>query len=123
VAAVNTPASTWRDDLGRRLLAARKARDAVRVSALRTAMSAIDNAETPDGPVPSAGAIAESAAGVGSAEVARRLLSDSDVRALLRAEVDERLAAAKESADGGRTDRAADLRAEADVITEVLDAR
>ena len=123
MAAVSTPASAWRDDLGRQLLAARRARDAVRVAALRTAMSAIDNAETPDGPVPSAGAIADSAAGLGAAEVARRRLSDADVRAVLRAEIAERLSAAADLIAGGRADRAEDLRAEADVITRILDAR
>jgi uncharacterized protein len=105
------------------LLAARKARDTARVAALRTAMGAIDNAETPDGPVPSAGAIADSAMGLGSAEVPRKRLSDADVRSVLRAEVDERLVAAAEFTARGRADRAAELRAEADVIADVLGSR
>jgi uncharacterized protein YqeY len=70
------PATQWRDALRVNLLTARKQRDAVRVSALRSALSAIDNAETPDGPVPTAGALSESAVGPGAAEVARRGLID-----------------------------------------------
>ena len=115
-------ATAWRTKLRDALLAARKDRDATRVSALRSALSAIDNAETPDDAhvdVPSSGTIANAVVGLGAAEVARRELSDDEIRSLLQAEVDERLAAATQI-DGSHTDRAATLRAEAAVLTELL---
>ena len=114
------PATQWRDALRANLLTARKARDAVRVSALRSALSAIDNAETPDGPVPSAGALAESAVGPGAAEVARRVLSDTEIRALLTAEIDERRAAAAQLTANGADERAGKVRAEAAVLSDLL---
>jgi uncharacterized protein len=71
------PAAHWRQTLRTRLMVARKDRDATLVSALRSALSAIDNAETPDVDVPAAGAIAASVAGLGAAEVSRRVLTGS----------------------------------------------
>src|SRR4029077_17664462 len=91
------PAHLWRHKLREALLAARKDRDATRVSALRSALSAIDNAETPDGArvdAPSSGMIAGGVVGLGAAEVARRDLSDAEIRSLLHGEIDERLDAA-----------------------------
>jgi uncharacterized protein len=114
------PATRWRDALRANLLTARKERDAIRVSALRSALSAIDNAETPDGPVPSAGALAESAVGPGAAEVARRVLSDAEIRALLTAEIDERQAAAAQLTANGADERAGTVRAEAAVLSDLL---
>lgn len=61
-------------------------------------MSAIDNAETPEGPVPAAGAIADSAVGIGAADIPRRVLSDDDIRSLVRGEIDERHDAADQVA-------------------------
>lgn len=118
-----TAAQLWRQTLRDALLAARKERDATRVSALRSALSAIDNAETPDAAVvdaPASEAIAGGVVGLGAAEVARRELSDTQIRDLLRAEVDERLAAAEQVSGGGHTERAATLRAEAAVLTDLL---
>jgi uncharacterized protein YqeY len=122
------PATTWRETLRAQLLSARKERDQTRVSALRSALSAIDNAETPDADtshetapvVTSDGAVAGAVTGLGSTEVARRQLTDAQIRALLRAEVDERLRAAGQLRDNGAEDRAAAVRAEADVLTAVL---
>jgi uncharacterized protein YqeY len=79
-------ATVWRATLRDALLAARKDRDVTRVSALRSALSAIDNAE---------------------------------IRELVRAEIDERLAAAS-SIDTTHSERAASLRAEAAVLTDLL---
>lgn len=118
-----TAAQLWRTTIREALRTARKERDATRVSALRCALSAIDNAETPDGAEVDArasGTIAGGVAGLGAAEVARRELSDAHIRDLLRAEVDERLSAAHQVTDGGRPDRAAALRAEAAVLTGLL---
>jgi len=118
-----TAAQQWRDTLRAELLSARKDRDSTRVSALRSALSAIDNAETPDGGgvnSPRSGAIANAVVGLGAAEVPRRELSDAEIRGLLRAEIDERLAAAGDYTTGGRTERADALHAEAQVLTTFL---
>jgi uncharacterized protein YqeY len=118
-----TAAQDWRTTLRDALLAARKERDAVRVSALRSALGAIDNAETPDGAAvdaPASGTIAGGVLGLGAAEVARRELSDAQIRDLLRAEIDERSAAARQIVAGGNPERAATLRAEAEVLTDLL---
>ncbi|MGO4443117.1 glutamyl-tRNA amidotransferase [Mycobacterium sp. 2YAF39] len=118
-----TAAQFWRTALREALLAARKQRDATRVSALRSALSAIDNAETPDAvevDAPASTTIAGGVVGLGAAEVARRELSDAQIRRLLRAEIDERLAAMQQVTNGGRPERAARLRAEAAVLTGLL---
>jgi uncharacterized protein len=116
------PATQWRTRLRSALLAARKARDNTRVSALRSALAAIDNAETPgDVSVDATSTtIAGAVTGLGAAEVNRRELSDGQIRDLLTAEVDERLTAAQQLAAAGHDDRAAALRAEADVITGAM---
>jgi uncharacterized protein len=114
------PADRWRDTLRASLLTARKDRDAIRVSALRSALSAIDNAETPDGPSPSAGALSESAVGPGSADVPRRVLTDDEIRSLLTDEVDERRTAAAQLAANGADERARTVRAEAAVLNDLL---
>ncbi|WP_353952054.1 hypothetical protein V6K52_01035 [Knoellia sp. S7-12] len=102
---------------------AMRGRDKLAVSALRSALSAIDNAEAvPAEPTttrdesPIAGAVI----GVGATEAARRELSLDDVRALMRGEVDERREAAVEIEGAGHPDRAEDLRREADVLEAVL---
>jgi hypothetical protein len=118
----NQPAQRWRRTLRDALLAARKDRDAARVSALRSALSAIDNAETPDDAqldAPSSGTIAGGVVGLGAAEVARRELSDAQIRSLLHGEVEERLAAAKQI-DASHAERAATLRSEAAVLSDLL---
>jgi uncharacterized protein YqeY len=118
-----TAAQVWRETLRNALLAARKERDATRVSALRCALSAIDNAETPDAvevDAPASEAIAGGVVGLGAAEVARRELSDAQIRDLLRAEVDERSVAVEQLTVGGQTERAATLRAEAAVLGGLL---
>ena len=118
----NQPAQLWRRTLRDALLAARKDRDATRVSALRSALSAIDNAEIPNDvrlDAPSSGTIAGGVVGLGAAEVARRELSDAQIRELVQAEIDERLAAASQ-VDASHTGSAAALRAEAAVLTDLL---
>ena len=98
------------------LTAALKARDAVAVAALRSALGAIENAGAVDpahAPSPGSGPIAGAAAGLGASEVERRPV---DVRAVVTAEVEQRRAAAHEYADLGRPDRAERLQAEADVL-------
>lgn len=116
------PAQQWRADLRVRLTAARKSKDGISTAAIRSALSAIDNAETPDGPVPRAGAIADSAHGLGAAEVDRRRLTDDQIRALIRAEADERHTAAAQLRAGGHGDRAEQVEAEAAVLDGLLSA-
>jgi uncharacterized protein len=118
-----TPAELWRDHLRESLLSARKARDTNRTAAIRSALSAIDNAETPQADQTDTrigGAIAGAVSGVGSTEVARRVLSDDEVRDLLRAEIDERLSAASGYIANGHHERASDLQSQAAVLAQVL---
>lgn len=98
-------AASLRDSLHAAVPAAMKARDRRTVSALRSALAAIANAEAVEvGGEVLAGAIEASPVGVGAAEVARRVLSEADVAAIVRAEIAERRAAA--DAYGGRARRA-----------------
>jgi len=105
------------------LTAALKARDAVTVAALRSALTALDNAgavEVPASRAEGTEHIAGASAGVGSTELARRVLTDSDVRAILRSQVEEHSRAAGEYARIGRDDIAERLRSEAEVLAAYL---
>ncbi|KLI06152.1 glutamyl-tRNA amidotransferase [Mycolicibacterium conceptionense] len=118
-----TPAELWREKLRRSLLSARKSRDTVGVSAIRSALSAIDNAETPQADQTDTrigGTIAGAVPGVGSTETARRVLTDAEIRGLIQSEVDERLTAADEYIATGHHERATDLRSQAAVLAQVL---
>ena len=101
---VMTAARHWRTTLRDALLAARKDRDSTRDAQLHA---------------PSSGTIAGGVVGLGAAEVARRELSEAQIRSLLHGEVDERLAAAKQI-DASHTERAATLRIEAAVLSDLL---
>jgi uncharacterized protein YqeY len=101
------------------------ARDRVTVSALRSALAAIGNAEA--GPLDGALAdlfgsehIAGASLGVGSTDMPRGYLTDSDVRAIVEREVAERTTAAAEYERLGRPELAEPLRAEAVVLTRYL---
>lgn len=112
-----------RDRLRAAVPAAMKARDRRSVSALRSALAAIDNAEAVgihDMHDVRAGAIELSPVGPGAAEVARRELTEAEVAAIVRGEVEERRAAAATYETAGRGDKAAELTAEADVLTAHL---
>ncbi|GAB3441134.1 hypothetical protein GCM10027517_16610 [Phycicoccus ginsengisoli] len=112
-----------RNRLQQALLPAMRARDAAAVSAIRSALAAVANAEAVpvqrpsaslgDGPV--AGAV-----GVGAAEAPRRELVDGEVRALVEAEVAERRQAADQLTSAGRADAADRLHAEADALLRHL---
>ncbi len=100
-----------------------KARDAVAVAALRSAVAAVDNAEAiapGTEAAPLDGVIAKSVAGLGAAEALRRELSEDEVAGIVRAEVAERRAAAVEYQDAGHHDHATRLRAEADILAAHL---
>lgn len=97
--------------------AAMKTGDRRVVSALRSALCAIDNAEAVEiGDDLRAGAIEAGPAGLGAAEVARRALSEDEMVAIVRAEISERRAAAANYEQAGHGERAAALLAEADAL-------
>ena len=107
------------DDITTRLRqalgAALKARDTGAVSALRSALSAIGNAEAveadPGRPAGTGSAhFAGTVAGLGAGEAKRRHLTEADVTAIVRAEAAEREAAAAEYERGGYAEEAARLR-------------
>ncbi|WP_405139153.1 hypothetical protein [Nocardia sp. NBC_01388] len=110
-----------RDRLRAALPVAMKARDKSVTAAIRSALGAIDNAEAVDGSDVHAGAIESSAVGLGAAERPRRALTESDIEAIVRTEIDERHTAATEYEDlAGGADRAATLRAEAAALAAHL---
>ena len=99
------------------LPAALKAHDRVAVSALRSALSAVANAEA----VP----VEESRShhtGVGASERARRDLTPNELRAVVEAEAEERESAAPLYERAGALDHAERARAEAAVIRRFLRA-
>jgi uncharacterized protein YqeY len=116
------------------LRAAMKAKDAVAVSALRSVLAAIANAEAiplavPAGnPVPASRAVtsgdqhvagshvAGSIAGLGAAEARRRELTGADIAGIIGAEVTERRSAARQYDSTGNAERASRLRREAEII-------
>ncbi len=102
------------------LTPALKSKDRIAVSAIRTALAAIDNAEAVPVDV-GAGPSSEAptgALGVGAADVPRRALSSSEIDAIVAAEITERRHTADEIA-ATHPDRAATLRAEADVLAGI----
>ncbi|MGZ5290643.1 MAG: GatB/YqeY domain-containing protein [Actinomycetota bacterium] len=116
---VPTISTRLRDDL----TAALKARDPVTVAALRSALTALDNAgavEVPASRVEGTEHIAGATAGVGSTDIARRVLTESDVTAILRSQIEEHSRAASEYARIGRDDIAERLRSEAEVLAAYL---
>ena len=118
------PPDDIRTRLRRALGVALKAREAGAVSALRSAMSAIGNAEAVDPSARPAGTgsahFAGTVAGVGAGEARRRLLTEADADAIVRQEAAEREAAAGEYERGGRAAEAASLREGARALMAVL---
>ena len=114
MAAVRPP-DDIRTRLRRALGDALKARDASTVSALRSAIGAIANAEAveagPDRPAGTGSAhFAGTVAGLGAGEAERHRLTEADVAAIVRQEAAEREAAAGEYERAGHTAEAARLR-------------
>jgi uncharacterized protein YqeY len=115
----------------RGLVDAMKARDQQAVAALRATLAAIDNAEAvhaeviDDNLALDSGnghpAVAGSVAGIGAAEVDRRILTPEETAAIVRGEVTEREAAADILERVGRPDQAKRLRAQAALLTTYLD--
>ncbi len=100
-----------------------KAKDQVTVAAIRSALSAIANAETVPAPAPTIGEgpIAGAVSGVAATDVPRRDLSDDEVRRILRAEITEREHEAHQYDGAGRSDTADLLRREAAVLENLTD--
>lgn len=104
-----------------------KARDRVAVSALRSALAAIENAEAPviaesGATVATSEHVAGSVAGQGASEVAPRELSETDIREIVEQEVHERDSTATEYEGFGRDDLAATVRSEAEVLRRYIPA-
>ena len=120
----DTGPQALRDILRRGLTRAMKAREPDAVSALRTAIAAIDNAEAvpaPDeSPATTSGHIAGAHAGIGAAEAARRNLSPSEQQAILRDQVSAYNAEADRYTALGQQDAAARLRAQAGLLSAYL---
>ena len=120
----DTGPQALRDILRRGLTRAMKAREPDAVSALRTAIAAIDNAEAvpaPDeSPATTSGHIASAHAGIGATEAARRNLSPSEQQAILRDQVSAYNAEADRYAALGQQDAAARLRAQAGLLSAYL---
>lgn len=101
-------------------------RDRAAVRVLRTVLAAIANAEAqPDldeTPVSlrSEGPIAGAVDGLTAADVVRRSLTEAEVRALVMAERDERLAAADDLAGRGAGEAATALRDQAALLEVYL---
>jgi uncharacterized protein YqeY len=116
-----------RQRLERPLREALRARDMIAVSALRSALAAIDDAGAiPAGTARAAGAgsrqFAGSAAGLGAGEAKRRSLSEAEVEKIVRAVVTGRRAAAREYERAGHADQADRLRRWACVLESAVDA-
>jgi uncharacterized protein len=113
-----------RPRLERALREAFRARDMVAVSAVRSALAALDNAQAVPAPSATGAAsphVAGAVAGLGAGEAERRCLSEGEARDIVRAEVTEREAAAGTYDRSGHAEQAARLRREATVLRAALD--
>jgi hypothetical protein len=110
--------------LRRDLTEAMKAPERDAVSALRSAIAAIDNAEAvpavETSPATTSGHIAGARAGVGAGEVARRELSEGQHRAILREQVDGYTAEADRYEALGQQNAGRRLRDQARLLTAYL---
>ena len=111
------------------LTAALGSGDRVAAAAVRSALSAVGNAEAIDpaaagGPAGTATAPSEhfagARAGLGAGEVPRKRLSAAEITQIVLAEIAERQSAAVEYDRLGRSGQAVRLRREADVLAVVL---
>jgi len=120
----DTGRNALRHALRRDLAMAMKARQPDAVAALRAAIAAIDNAEAVPAPEARQAAtsshIAGARAGLGAAEAARRDLSDSDQRAILRDKITGYTAEADRYEALGQPDAAARLRTQARLLSAYL---
>jgi uncharacterized protein YqeY len=107
-----------RDELQAALRAAMKARDRATMAVLRSTLAALDNAQA----VESALApvehehLAGTAGGLGAGEAPRAELDETQARAIVAREAQERRDAADDYERHGRDDEAARLRGEAELL-------
>jgi uncharacterized protein YqeY len=116
-----------RDRLAIALRGALRGRDQAATAALRSALAAIANAEAiePDSrpagqPVVASEHLAGTAAGLGAAEAPRKVVTEADAAAIVRAEIEERQLAARQYEQSGHDARAERLRTEIEVLSAVL---
>ncbi|HSJ84718.1 MAG TPA: GatB/YqeY domain-containing protein [Acidimicrobiia bacterium] len=102
-----------RDRLKADLANAMRNRDRPRINVLRSALSAIDNAEA----VATTGS---SEGTIGYADVARRSLDEAEVVELIADEISERETSASHYLELGLTEQARRLRDEADILRAYL---
>jgi len=88
------------------------------VAALRALIAAIDNAQAVTGEP--GGRYVSNAFADGAAEVARKLMSEDDLRTLLDGEIAARRAAADQYRGAGHADRADHLSREAEIIARYI---
>jgi uncharacterized protein YqeY len=107
-----------RADLQAALRTAMKARDRAAMAVLRTTLAALDNAQAvKDDVAPVAHEhFAGTAGGLGAGEAERAALDETQARAIVAREAQERRDAADDYERHGRGDEAARLRAEADLL-------
>src|SRR5262245_27329590 len=126
IAAVSTEYPRAEPDAGRpleqrlrtALLVALKARDRIAVTALRSTLAAIDNAQAVDpGTAAGGSAIEQTPLGVGATEALRRVLTQAEVVDIVRAEIAEREAAARAYEQANQPRRADLLRSEAGALS------
>jgi uncharacterized protein len=117
-------ARALRDALRQGLTAALKARDPDARAALRTAIAAVDNAEAVPAPDPNPATtsahIAGASSGPGSTEATRRQLNGSELRDILRDQIDERTREADRYDTLGQADAAERLRRQARTLAAYL---
>jgi uncharacterized protein YqeY len=120
-----------RDRLAIALRDALRGRDQAATAALRSALAAIANSEAiePDSrpagprvgqPVVASEHLAGTAAGLGAAEAPRKVVTEADAAAIVRAEIEERQLAARQYEQSGHDARAERLRTEIEVLSAVL---
>jgi uncharacterized protein len=110
------------------LTQALSSRDAVAAPALRSALSAIANAEAvPPAAAPSGQTssehVAGAVAGLGTTEAARRELTEADIAAIVTTEITDRHSAAAEYERLGRADQSERLRCKAEILANLLTVR
>ena len=94
------------------------ARDRPAVQAIRSAVAAIENAEAQ--PTDGSSATEQLLGASTSADVARRVVSDEEARAVVVAEIDELDAAARHHRSIGRSDSAVTIEGQADLLRQIL---
>ena len=113
-----------RSHLRRHLGTAVRDRDRIAVAALRGAIAALDNAQAipPDRDLKTEAGkyVAGGVVGLGAAEAERRILNAGEQRAIVRAVIEMRLAAASTYDEHGQSARAGDLRSGAEILIAIL---